>query len=825
MKYSAALSYAWNLAAGEAALLKSEFIEYHHLLLGIFGIEKAVADEEKRRLGYSAYRAIKPEHDEVMKLVAASGANCKALRRALRSRIGRGGYEHRSAVVHRSEECRKLFEKIESVASAKGAEPNCIHALAAVFEDGGEALAGTPVAEAFKELQIDLAGFCGRVKRSLDGGGEAGRETGPGVSFQRPGTRADSTEPEKVNMGSDKSFPPTPDIKDTHFLDKYGRDLTRDAREGKLGPFIGRRNELLQIIQILARRNKNNPVLLGEAGVGKTAVAEALAMRIVEGKDGHVLGGRRVIELSVGSLIAGTKYRGEFEEKLTMILKEAEENPGIILFIDEIHTIVGAGRVEGGGTDAGNIMKPALARGALRCMGSTTIDEYQRFIESDPALERRFDKVIINEPSRDESLEILRGLRRKFESHHGVTIAEDALAAAVDLAIRFAPEHNLPDKAIDLLDRACAMANIPELSVMITPAEKAGGGPAGGGASFHGGSGGLVEKRHIAEALHKKTGVPLEIIAGHLAGDERSRITGLEAYIRERIFGQDEAVTRFNERLLTAYGGFSKRRGPLATFLFLGPSGVGKTELARVAVKYLFGSEDAAIRFDMSEFMEEHSVSKLIGAPPGYVGFKEGAQLTDRLRAKPYSVVLLDEIDKAHPKIVDIFLQAFDEGRITDSRGKTADARNAIFIMTSNLMPEKHMGFGIFGGGKSRSDSAAGDLKKHFRVEFLNRIDEIVVFDELNEDGIRRILKPMMDEMASLVRERSGAELIFEDSAVRAVIEAGYSRQYGARELRRAFDRAVQVPLSKLSLSGEFKKRPRWSVRLSAGGAVEIVAV
>ncbi len=822
MKYSAALSYTWNLAAGEAALLKSEFIEYHHLLLGIFGLEKAVSEEEKRRLGYNAYRAIKPEYDSVMKLISGYGVNYKTLRRSLRSHIGAGGYEHKNAVIHRSAECRKLFEKIEALADSKGAEPDCIHALAVIFDAGNaEALAVSPAAKAFAELKIDMADFAARVMKLNEGASGAARGN---ISFQRPDNRSDSTEPEKVNMGADKIDAVSPEIKNTHFLDKYGRDLTRDARAGRLGPFIGRRNELLQIIQILARRTKNNPVLLGEAGVGKTAIAEALALRIVEGKDPQILGGRRVIELNVGSLIAGTKYRGEFEEKLTMILKEAEENPGVILFIDEIHTIVGAGRVEGGGTDAGNILKPALARGSIRCMGSTTIDEYQRFIESDPALERRFDKVIINEPSRDESLEIIKGLKAKFESHHGVVITEDALTASVDLSIRFAPEYNLPDKAIDLLDRACAMANIPELSVMIKRGEE-GGGAGESSASFYGGSGGRVDKAHIAEALHKKTGVPLEIIKGHLAGDEKSRIIGLEAFIKENIFGQDEAVARFNERLLTAYGGFSKKRGPLATFLFMGPSGVGKTELARVATRYLFGTEDAAIRFDMSEFMEEHSVSKLIGAPPGYVGFKEGAQLTDRLRAKPYSVVLLDEIDKAHPKIIDIFLQAFDEGRITDSRGKTADARNAIFIMTSNLMPEKHMGFGLFGGTKSSAESAAGDLKKYFRVEFLNRIDEIIVFKDLSEDDIRKILKPVMDEVAGMVRERSGAELVFEPEAVKTIIESGYSRQYGARELRRAFDRAVQVPLSKLSLGGEFARHKKWAVRAAGSGDVIIVPV
>jgi len=815
-KISAALSYAWNLAAGEAALSRSEFIETHHLLIGVFGIEKSMSDEEKRKLGYNAYRAIKPEYDLLIKLISGYGVNCRQIRRAIRVRIGRGEHEHKTGVIHRSERCRNFFDRIAKIAAAAKAEPNCLHALAAFFEKGPEETPDKILAETFNDLKIDPAEFGQRLVKLCAGS----TEFGPGGSSARPADKTDSTGPEIVNSGGDRiDAGGSKDSGETLFLDKYGRDLTRDARDGKLGPFIGRRDELLQIIQILARRTKNNPVLVGEAGVGKTAIAEALALRITEGKDPHVLGGKRIIELNVGSLIAGTKYRGEFEEKLTLLLKEAEQNPEIILFIDEIHTIVGAGRVEGGGTDAGNIMKPALSRGALRCMGSTTIDEYQRFIESDPALERRFEKVIVNEPSRDETLEMIKGLKSKFEAHHGVSITGEALCAAVDLSIRFAPEYNLPDKAIDLLDRACAMASIPELSVMINPKGSSG---LSEGANFHGGAGGDVTKSDIAAALHKKTGVPLEIINGHMSGDYKSRIIGLEQNLKENIFGQPEAIRRFNERLLTAYGGFSKKRGPLATFLFLGPSGVGKTELARVATKYLFGSEDAAIRFDMSEFMEEHSVSKLIGAPPGYVGFREGAQLTDRLRARPYCVVLLDEIDKAHPKIVDIFLQVFDEGRITDSRGKTADARNAIFIMTSNLMPEKHMGFGLFGGAKKTAESAADDLKKYFRVEFLNRIDEIIVFKNLSEEDIKKILKPMADEICGMVKSRSGADLSFDETAIKAIINSGCSDKFGARELRRAFDRAVQVPLSKLFLSGEIEKHKSWTVKSTDGSEIVI---
>lgn len=600
----------------------------------------------------------------------------------------------------------------------------------------------------------------------------------------------------------------------THYLDRYGRDLTQEAREGKLGPFIGRRKELLQVIQTLARRSKNNPVLVGEAGVGKTAIVEALALRVAEGKDPHVLAGKRIVELNIGALVGGTKFRGEFEERLARIIEETSTHPEIILFIDELHNVVGAGRAEGS-MDAANLLKPALARGDIRCIGATTIGEYRRYIEADPALERRFEKVIVNEPSPDESLEMVRGIRPKWEEHHMVRITDKALEAAVNLSIRFDVDHQLPDKAIDLVDKAGARTQIPLLSMRIDKDKIK---PAKGSIGID--SWAEVTELTIAQVLSEKVGVPLEIITGHLEGMTQSRLLELESFLKKRVIGQDEAVKIVCQRLLMSHTGLGKKRGPLAVFLFLGPTGIGKTELARSLAEFLFGDESDMIRLDMSEYIEEHSVAKLIGSPPGYVGHEEEGQLTGKLRTKPYSVVLFDEVEKAHPRVFDLFLQLFDEGRLTDAKGRTVDARNAIFIMTSNISfdkPVKQIGF----GEQDRVDSKAvslNEVKKWFRPEFVNRIDEIVAFQSLNEEDVRKILKPMLDEICENIQKNHNVMLRIGEEVERFVAQKGYSPQYGVRELRRTVERFIQIPLSSLILSRELKKHVQWQVVCSEEG-------
>jgi len=588
----------------------------------------------------------------------------------------------------------------------------------------------------------------------------------------------------------------------TSYLNKYGRDLTQEAQEGKLGPFIGRRQELLQIIQTLARPSKNNPVLVGEAGVGKTAIVEALACRVVQGKDPHVLGGKRMIELNMGALVGGTKYRGDFEERLTHIIEEVRTHPEFIVFIDELHTVVGAGAA-GGSLDAANLLKPALARGELRCIGATTMAEYRRYIEADAALNRRFEKIMVNEPGRDEALAILKGLRAKREEHFGVRMTDRALEAAVDLSIRFDRDRQLPDKAIDLIDQACAKVQTPLLSMADVQV------------------GQEVTELTIAQVLAAKLGVPVEVITGHLEGTIQARLRDLEPALKKRLIGQDDAVKRVCQRLLLAYTGLSERRGPLAVFLFLGPTGVGKTEMAKLLAEYLFGSVTEMLRFDMSEYMEEHSVAKLLGSPPGYVGHEEESQLVGKLRTKPYAVVLLDEVEKAHPKVFDVFLQLFDEGRITDAKGKTADARHAIFILTSNLAADKYIGFNAR-ETEQFTTALLGEAEKHFRAEFLNRIDEQIVFQKLSHEDVRNILKPMLAELMTNLQTKHNVTLQISPDAENFLAQAGYSEQYGVRELRRTVERLIQVPLSKLILDGGLNKHPGWQV-VCAGQELAII--
>ena len=581
----------------------------------------------------------------------------------------------------------------------------------------------------------------------------------------------------------------------TLLLDRFGRDLTRLARERKLNPIIGRRPEMLEVIRTLSRRTKNNPLLIGEAGVGKTAIAEGGAMRIVEGKD--QLQGKRIVELNMGALIAGTKYRGEFEERLTGIIKEAS-NPNIILFIDEIHNIVGAGRAEGS-MDASNILKPALARGEISCIGATTIDEYRKYIEKDSALERRFQPIMVEEPGTDEAKEILMGLKAKYEGHHNVKISDSAIDAAVELSARYLPDRRLPDKAIDLLDEACSRKKVPVLSMYSKGELKEDFKD-----EFEGSE---VTGDDIAAVLAEHTGLPVK----KLTEKERDRILNIEAELKKRVIGQDEAIAAVSKRIKMAMAHLTALEHPIGVFLFLGPTGVGKTELAKALAAFLFGSEKALIRLDMSEYMEKHTVSKLIGAPPGYVGYEEEGNLTGALREKPYSVVLLDEIEKAHPDVFGLFLQVFDEGRLTDSKGRTIDAKNAIIIMTSNIGSEVYLNFKTHpeeGEWENLSDEDKRELENKvagtFRPEFLNRIDELIIFKPLGREGLKEIAGLMLGDLKERLKEKE-ITLEVSDNAVEHLCIKGYDAANGARPLRRVIERLVTEPLSERILSGELK--------------------
>lgn len=562
-------------------------------------------------------------------------------------------------------------------------------------------------------------------------------------------------------------------------LEKFGRDITQLAENEKIDPVIGRQDEILQIIRTLSRKTKNNPLLIGEAGVGKTAVVEGLGLAIHSGDLPSDLQKKRIIELNMGNLVAGTKYRGEFEERLTQVIEEAKENPEIILFIDEVHTVISAGAAEGA-VDAANILKPPLARGEICLIGATTLSEYRKYIEKDAALERRFQPIVIKEPTPELTIEILTGLKERYEAYHKLNISPNAIEAAVKLSCRYLPDRHLPDKALDLLDEACSRVKV-DLNISADKAVE----------------GKEVTSEVVSQVLAKWTDIPV----GKLTADERDKLVRMEAILKEKIVGQDDVVDKISQTIKTARAGLKDPRHPVGVFLFLGPTGVGKTKLAKTIADFLFGSEDEMIRLDMSEYMEEHSVAKLIGAPPGYVGYEEEGHLSGKLRRKPYSVVLLDEIEKAHLKIFDLFLQVFDEGRLTDAKGRTIDARNAIFIMTSNvgtnIFKMDHIGFMDSEHIRKASDreKVLEELKKNFRPEFLNRVDEIIIFNPLTIEDLKKIVYLMLDDLYQRLKEKEITLQIKED-VIDLLIEKGYDPENGARPLYRTIQRLVTQPLS-----------------------------
>jgi len=675
-----------------------------------------------------------------------------------------------------------------------------------------------------------------RVLELLGGGtppsGEGAGDNGDGPQFPAPGPSGGKG----PGMQNPKAQSQTPT------LDSFSRDLSDLARAGRLDPVIGRDKEIQRVIQVLSRRTKNNPVLIGEPGVGKTAIAEGLAQKIVSGQIPESLEGKRLVTLDLASLVAGAKYRGEFEERLKKVMEEVRGAENVILFIDELHTLIGAGAAEGA-IDAANILKPALARGELQCIGATTLDEYRKHIEKDAALERRFQPITVGEPSREESLAILKGLRDRYEAHHRVKISDEALAAAVNLSDRYLPDRFLPDKAIDLMDEASSKVRLkvqtapPDLkeaeaqletvrkekdaAIRAQEFEKA--------AQLRDQEKSLAEKlettrsqwqieketekwlvteEDIAQVLASWTRIPVS----KLQEEETERLLKMESILHQRVIGQEEAVKAISQSIRRARSGLKDPKRPIGSFIFLGPTGVGKTELARAVAETLFGEEDALVRIDMSEYMEKFAVSRLVGAPPGYVGYEEGGQLTEAVRRRPYTVVLLDEIEKAHPEVFNILLQVLEDGRLTDAQGRTVDFRNTVIIMTSNvgartIRKESTLGFvtgpegDSYGGMKDR---VMEDLKKTFRPEFLNRIDESIVFHTLSQEHIKEIVSLMIREVDARVREQ-GMTLEITEAAREFLAREGFDETYGARPLRRAILRYVEDQLAEALLRQEFR--------------------
>lgn len=629
-------------------------------------------------------------------------------------------------------------------------------------------------------------------------------------------------------------------------LEKFGRDLTQAAKNGEIDPVIGREKEIERVIQILSRRTKNNPVLIGEPGVGKTAVAEGLALEIAKGNVPEILKDKKVVSLDLTGMVAGAKYRGDFEERIKAAIDEVNKSKNVILFIDELHTIVGAGAAEGS-ADAANILKPSLARGDFQVIGATTINEYRKYIEKDAALERRFQPVKVGEPTQEQAVQILKGLRDSYEAHHKVKITDEAIDAAVKLSSRYIADRFLPDKAIDLIDEGCSKvrlasltspSDVKELEDQIADYDKEKE-SAINEQDFERAAklrdeqkevqakldkarkewqdnqktnSGEVTAEVIAQIVSDWTGVPVV----QLTKEESERLLNMEKVLHERVIGQDEAVSAIAKAIRRGRVGLKDPKRPVGSFIFLGPTGVGKTELCKALAQAMFGDENAMLRLDMSEYMEKHTVSKLIGSPPGYVGFEEGGQLTEKVRRKPYSVVLFDEIEKAHPDVFNMLLQILEDGRLTDSQGRTVDFKNTVIIMTSNvgarLITEKQNSLGFKKDDSEKDNSqkdikelVMGELRNVFRPEFLNRVDDIIVFNKLTQDEIKQIAKKMLNTLAKRL-ENMDIKITFTDAAVSAIADKGFDDNYGARPLRRAIQSEIEDTLSEYMLDGRIKE-------------------
>ena len=784
---------ALNRALAIASELGHTCVGSEHLLLGLLSEKESIAE----------------------KVLTGRGVTWDRTRQLIIDNVG-AGQRTRLTAADITPRTKKIIEASASAAVSMGHGYIGTEHLLLAMADEGECFA----ANLMNEMGASPADIRRDVMACL--GGETGEKTsGSTTNPKKPGEEG---------------------LKDAPTLTQYGRNLCKMAQEGKIDPIIGRDNETSRVIQILSRRTKNNPCLIGEPGVGKTAVVEGLAQKIADGQVPDTLRDKIIVTLDLSAMIAGAKYRGEFEERMKNVMDEVRKNPQIVLFIDEIHTIIGAGGAEGA-VDAANILKPALARGEMQVIGATTIDEYRKHIEKDAALERRFQSVMVGEPTPEEAEQILFGLRDKYEAHHKLKITDDAIKSAVALSVRYIGDRYLPDKAIDLIDEAASKKRIsaftpPEdvreleaklkavtaekeeailgedyeaaarlrdeekrLSDEMAEKKERGGRKPGEDLS--------IDDSDIADIVTSWTGIPVK----KLAEEEGQRLLNLESILKERVVGQDQAVEAVARAIRRGRMGLKDPRRPTGSFIFLGPTGVGKTELSKVLADVMFGDRDAMIRIDMSEYMEKHSVSKLIGSPPGYIGYDEGGQLTEQIRRRPYSVVLFDEIEKAHPDVWSILLQILEDGILTDSQGRRVDFKNTIIIMTSNvgaanITEPRKLGFAEVKTPSEEADKMRQNvmdaLKHTFKPEFLNRVDEIIIFDKLSDENIRAIAGIMLSDVTKRITDL-GISITFDEEVIASLAREGFDPVYGARPLRRAIVRRVEDSFSEAMLRGEVK--------------------
>ncbi|WP_338360441.1 ATP-dependent Clp protease ATP-binding subunit [Enterococcus faecium] len=799
-----------------------------------------IAQEEAKRL---KHQSVSSEHVLLALVVEQNGIAGKVLREMdlneteiyeeIEHLIGYGGIRSypKGVFLPYSPRMKQVFALASSEVKKTGSQKvGTEHILMSLLKD--ESIMATRI---MINLGISLSKARQVLKQKM---GLAGDSAGKGMNRRR-----------NVNVQDKRQTP-----QGTPTLDSLARDLTKLAKENKLDPVVGRSREVKRLIQILSRRTKNNPVLVGEPGVGKTAIAEGLAQKIILGEVPEDMQEKRLMMLDMGSLVAGTKYRGEFEDRMKKVIDEIYNDGQVILFIDELHTLIGAGGAEGA-IDASNILKPALARGELQTIGATTLDEYQKYIEKDSALERRFARIQVDEPTPEEAEVILQGLRTRYEEHHGVEITDEAVRAAVNLSVRYITSRQLPDKAIDLIDESAAKVRLDqtdhltkstvikleidelvqekeaaiqkqdfENAAQLRRQEKALRKKLQKVSAIEAkqeqGYSDRVTEEDVATVVSEWTGVPLQ----QLEKKESERLLELEGLLHERVVGQDEAVKAVSRAIRRARSGLKDPDRPIGSFMFLGPTGVGKTELAKALSEVMFGSEDALIRVDMSEFMENYSTSRLIGSPPGYVGYDEGGQLTEKIRQKPYSVILLDEVEKAHPDVFNLLLQVLDDGHLTDSKGRKVDFRNTIMIMTSNIgatqiREEKNVGFNVQDvtkDHKAMQKRILEELKKAFRPEFLNRIDETVVFHSLSKDEIHTIVQIMSKAIIKRLKEQD-IQVKITPSAIDVIGKAGFDPEYGARPIRRALQKEIEDRLSEALLGGEIRLGDHVTVGASKG--------